>query len=173
MKQNTCCFTGHRPNKLPFGCDEACMDCVRLRIRLAVEIEEMRQKGVTTFLTGMAQGVDIWGAEIVLDLKRAYADKPIYLVAVIPYKGQADRWTRTYRDRYDHILAAADDMVMLRPHYATGCLYERSRYMVDNAGHMIAVFDGKPGETKYTVDCARKKGLDVVIINPCDWTKKV
>jgi hypothetical protein len=40
--------------------------------------------------------------------------------------------------------------------------------MVDNSAYMIAVYNGDPGDTKYTVDYAVKKGLDVVIINPDD-----
>jgi uncharacterized phage-like protein YoqJ len=75
MKQNTCCFTGHKPNKFSFQNDEEHYDCIKLKIKLAAEIETMRKKGLTTFVTGLAQGVDIWGAEIVLDLKRSYPNE--------------------------------------------------------------------------------------------------
>ena len=166
MRQKTCCFTGHRPGKLPFGYDEGHEDCIHLKLKLAAEIEEMRQKGVTTFITGMAQGVDIWCAEIVLDLKRAYPDEEIRLVAVIPYEGQAKRWRQTDQIRYRHILAAADEKVILHANYNNGCMLEGNRYMVNASTHLIAVFGGDKGGTKYTLNYARKKGLDIVVIDP-------
>lgn len=166
-----CCLIGHRPNKLTFGYDEAHKDCTKLKVKLAVEIEGMRKKGITTFLTGMGQGVDIWGAEIILDLKHAYADEPIRLVAFIPHKEQANRWNVQYRKRYFRILEKADDVIMLSTHYAKDCMHRRNRFMVNASSHLIAVFNGEPGGTQYTIDYAQKKGLDIVIIDPNDLTR--
>lgn len=166
MKQKTCCFTGHRPTKLHYGYDEEHPDCVQLKVKLAVEIEQMRKNGVTTFLSGMAQGTDIWCAEIVLDLKRSYPSEEIRLVAILPYEGQADRWSDEYRERYFNILAKTDDVVTLQARYSKDCMHKRNRYMVDSSAHLIAVYSGERGGTQYTVDYAIQKGLDVVAINP-------
>lgn len=38
--------------------------------------------------------------------------------------------------------------------------------MVDHATHLIAVYDGQPGGTKSTLDYARRKGLEITIIEP-------
>ena len=92
-KKNTCCFTGHRPQKFPWGYDEEWEDCVKLKLKLACEIEAMWKKGVTTIISGMAIGVDMWAAEIVLDLKSAYPQDTIKLIAAIPYEGQANKWS--------------------------------------------------------------------------------
>lgn len=166
QKQNACCFSGHRPTKLPYGYDEEHPNCLALKLKLAVEIEQMRKKGVTTFLIGMAQGPDIWCAEIVLDLKQAYPDTEIKLIAVLPFEGQADRWHEEYRERYFNILARADDVVTLQAHYTKGCMQKRNRYLVDSSAHMIAVYNGQKGGTQFTVDYAVQKGLDIVIFNP-------
>ena len=40
--------------------------------------------------------------------------------------------------------------------------------MVDLTTHLIAVYDGQKGGTKYTVDYAKEKGLFVLIIDPMD-----
>jgi len=37
-KQKTRCFTGHRPDKLPFGYDEESPDCLRLKVSLIGEM---------------------------------------------------------------------------------------------------------------------------------------
>ncbi len=50
--------------------------------------------------------------------------------------------------------------------YFRGCLQKRNRRMVELATHMIAVYDGLPGGTQSTIEYARKKGLDITIIEP-------
>ncbi len=165
-KQKMCSFTGHRPNKLQFGYNENHEDCINLKLRLAAAIEEMRGKGVTTFLSGMALGTDIWCAEIVLDLRRAYPGDVIRLMAVLPYENQADNWSEKYRERYFDILARCDDVIILQAHYTKDCMFKRNRYLVDSSAHVIAVYNGKKGGTQYTVNYAINKGLDLMIIDP-------
>ncbi len=171
-KQKTCCFSGHRPMKLSFGYDEGHPDCLRLKVSLIGEVDKMRKNGVTAFLTGMAQGIDLIAAGIVLDMRRAYPEDNLRLAAVIPYEGQADRWGEEYRERYFDILSKADEVVTLRTRYADTCMQERNRYMVNASSHLIAVYSGAEGGTKYTVDYAIKRGLDVVLINPGTLKRK-
>lgn len=64
-----CAFTGHRPKSFPWKYNETAPDCVLLKGVLAEQIEALADRGVTDFLSGMAQGVDLWCAQIVLDLK--------------------------------------------------------------------------------------------------------
>ena len=169
-KQFTCCLTGHRPQKFTFGYDEGSEDCILLKLKLLAQIQEMRKKGVTTFLTGMAIGVDLWAAELILELKAELPEGAIRLIAVIPYEGQANRRSEEYRERYFNILSKVDDDVLISTRYTKSCTFERNRYMVDNSAHLIAVYNGEPGDTQYTVSYATKKGLDIAIINPNDMT---
>lgn len=39
-----CCFVGEKPQKFPWGYDEKWPDCIRLKEKLAFEIETMRQR---------------------------------------------------------------------------------------------------------------------------------
>jgi uncharacterized phage-like protein YoqJ len=165
-RENACCFTGHRPIKLRFGYDEEHPDCIKLKQMLGDEINNMRNKGVATFLSGMAMGVDIWCAEIALNLKKTYPAEKIRLVAVIPYEGQANRWSVEYRERYYNILEKADEVVTLQTQYIKGCMQARNRFMVDSSSHVIAVFNGGSGGTKSTIEYAIKRRSDVVVINP-------
>ena len=166
IKSQICCFSGHRPTKLPFGYDETHPSCLRLKAALFGEAGRLREEGVTTFLSGMAQGTDMIAAEIVLDMRRAYPGNNIRLVAVVPYEGQADRWSIEYRERYFNILSKADEVMTLRKRYTDSCMQERNRYMVNASAHLVAVCGGAGGGTRYTVDYAIKKGLEVIIINP-------
>ena len=59
----TCCFTGHRPEKMTQTESE-------IRPLLEEAIDSAINDGYITFITGMAMGVDIWAAEIVLERKK-------------------------------------------------------------------------------------------------------
>lgn len=164
IKELTCSFTGHRPESFSFGRDERSPECIRIKARLAEEIKKMAENGVDTFITGMARGVDMWAAEAVLELKRKLPH--LRLIGVIPFHGQHSSWGFFERVRYGYILSRTADNVVLNEEYYRGCFHERNRYMVDNSSHLIAVYNGSDkGGTAYTVNYAKKRGLDVVIID--------
>lgn len=61
-RKHRCCFTGHRPQKLT-------RSERRIKKDLEKAILEAVSKGYTTFITGMAYGVDLWAGEIVVRLR--------------------------------------------------------------------------------------------------------
>ena len=68
-KPVSCCFTGHRPAKLPWGTDEGDERCLRLKARLREVIARAVEDGYTHFICGMAEGCDLYCAEAVLALR--------------------------------------------------------------------------------------------------------
>jgi len=165
-KQNTCCIVRRRNVKFPFIYDEAGDNCLRLKISLAVEIEAMRARGVTAFITSLAQDVELWAAEIILDLKRSYPETLTRLTVRLPCEGQENRLPEELRGRYAYILSAADEVKALSKQYVKGCLSASVRAMADASAHMIAVCSGSESSAKCAVNYALNAGLDVVIINP-------
>lgn len=163
---NVCAFTGYRPHKLPFGGDEQHPDCKKLKHKLFCEILRLTREGVNVFISGMAQGVDTWAAEIVLQLKTTLPSRNLRLWAAIPYDKQNDAWSDSAKERYQEILSRADKVEYVSHEYTRGCLQKRNRFMVDAATHLIAVYDGQPGGTQSTIEYARKKGLTITIIEP-------
>lgn len=166
-REKVCAFTGHRPEKLPFEWSEEDERYRRVRQMLFCNILGLTRDGVNVFMTGMAKGIDLLAAEIVLSIKELVPDRKIELWAIIPYDRQALSWTPREKAKYNEILEKADKIEYISHDYHNGCLQKRNRYMVENAGHLIAVYDEKQGGgTKYTVDYARKKGLNITIIEP-------
>lgn len=163
--KKVCCFTGHRPQSLPFGFNEQDERCIKLKRLLRKEIErQITEEGVTQFISGMAIGVDMYAAEIVLDLKAKYPQ--ITLESAIPCETQAVKWSSVLRERYYLIASKCDKETMIQRHYTADCMHKRNRYMVDASDTVIAVWDGRPGGTGKTVAYAESKGRTVVIINP-------
>lgn len=165
MNTKKCAFTGHRPQSLPFGFNEADERCIALKQKLRNEIiKQIEENGVTHFITGMAIGVDMYAAEIVLGLKAAYNN--ITLECAIPCETQAEKWSEPLRDRYFEIASKCDEETILQKRYTPDCMHKRNRYMVDQADCIIAVWNGKPSGTGKTVQYAQQQGKMVRVINP-------
>lgn len=99
-------FTGHRPQKLPFGFDETDPRCVDFKRRLCNSIEMMILEGYTHFISGGALGMDMYAAEAVLTLREQYPE--ITLEIAIPHDGQTAKWPQSLRDRAERIREEAD-----------------------------------------------------------------
>ena len=161
-RQVVCCFTGHRPAKLPWGYDERDVRCLALKARLRAAVESAIQEGAEHFVCGMAEGCDLYFCETVLELKRQYPH--ITMEAALPCPTQPERWSAAARRRYNELLAQCDLETMVSAQYSPGCMQRRNRYMVDHASLLIAAHDGLPGGTRGTIEYALRRGLDVIDI---------
>jgi len=149
------CFTGHRPEKLT----RTEKDIVR---DLEKEIRQAIADGLSVFITGMARGVDIWAAQIVLSLRNSGYD--IKLICACPYDGFESGWSKDWQQQYKEILAAADYVKYVCEGYSRSCFQIRNEWMVNHAARVIAVFNGEKSGTKNTIDYAAKAGVPVVRI---------
>jgi uncharacterized phage-like protein YoqJ len=149
------CFTGHRPEKL-----------MRFEWLIKRDLEkQIRQAiadGLDVFITGMARGVDIWAAEIVLKLRRKGA--PIKLICACPYEGFEERWESSWQNRYREILNEADLVRYICPDYSTDCFQIRNEWMVNHSARVIAVFNNKPSGTMNTIEYAIRQNVPVEFI---------
>ena len=131
MQRKTCCVTGHRdlPQK----------EINRVKTALRKEIEKAVADGFTCFMSGFAEGVDQYFAEIVLEMRKS--NPALELVAVIPYQKRLDnlrqkKWTYA-------MLEACADVVVIREEYQPSVYSHRNRYMVEYSDRVIAVYDGR------------------------------
>lgn len=163
-RQGSCCFTGHRPDKLPWGTREDDPRCVALKGRLARAVERAYALGARHFLCGMARGCDLYFAQAVLDLRARRPD--VTLEGVRPCESQADGWPAPERARYQELLDQCDYETLVQHHYDRFCMMRRNRYMVDRSARLIAVYDGTPrGGTAQTLAYALRQGLDADILD--------
>ena len=149
-------FTGHRPEKLTRP-DRA------IKKDLEKEIRQAIADGFSVFISGMARGVDIWAAEIVLRLRDA--GEAIRLICACPYQGFERGWKQSWQDRYKAILSTADLVRYICPGYSRSCFQQRNEWMVDHAARVIAVWNGQPSGTKNTIDYAQRIGIPVTMVN--------
>lgn len=159
----TICFTGHRPNHLPWGFNEDCDVCKSFLEKLDILLSLCVECGVETFISGVALGFDTFACESVLKLKKI--NQNIDLVLAIPCKNQSEKWGENDKKRYDKIISKANP-VFVSNEYFQGCFTKRNHFMVDKADLVIACFNGMNGGTKSTVEYAIKKSKNILILHP-------
>ena len=155
MQKKTCCVTGHRdlPQK----------EINRIKAALRKAIEKAVADGFTCFMSGFAEGVDQYFAEIVLEMRKS--NPALELVAVIPYRKRLDN-LRQKKWTYE-MLEACADVVVIREEYQPSVYSHRNRYMVEHSDRVIAVYDGREeGGTAGTIRFTHtlKKELRVILV---------
>ena len=128
MQKKICCVTGHRdlPQK----------EINRVKAALRMEVEKAVTDGFTCFMSGFAEGVDQYFAEIVLEMKKS---KPaLELIAVIPYQKRLDSLRQ--KKRTYEMLEVCADIVVIREEYQPSVYSHRNRYMVEHSDRVIAVY---------------------------------
>ena len=158
----TCCFTGHRPQSLPWGTREDDPRCLELKLELAERLEGIYEAGWRHFLCGMALGCDMYFAEAVLALRDNHPD--VTLEAVIPCGSQPDKWHADQRKRYNALIDRCDKVTVLQIHYTPDCMLRRNRAMVERSSLLLACYNGYPGGTQSTLLYAQRQGLQSIII---------
>ena len=158
----SCCFSGHRPGKLPWGDDEGDRRCLALKERLWNEMEAAYERGYRHFICGMANGCDLYFFDAARYLRLQHPE--VTIEAAIPYAGQADRWRPELRERYAYDLRQCDYQTLVQEAYTPGCMMRRNRYMVDASRILIAAFNGRPGGTARTLEYAARRRLEVIQI---------
>lgn len=159
----SCSFTGHRPEKLPWGSNEGDARCLRFRAELWSALQVAFSEGYRHFICGMARGTDLQFCESVLLLRELHPE--VRVEAAIPFAGQADRWLPSERARYRSLLTRCDFETVIQHSYTAGCLQRRNRYLVDHSSRLIAAYNGQGGGTLYTINYAIRKQSEVVILD--------
>ncbi len=162
-RENTCCFSGHRPMKLPWGMRETDIRCTAAKEWIARQIEEIYTCGYRRFLCGMAIGCDTYFADAVLELKQTHPD--LILSAAIPCADQSNRWNSRQKEHYSELILQCDEVKIFQERYTPECMRRRNIYMVDHSSALIACYDGRPGGTMKTLLYAQREGLDVRVLD--------
>lgn len=151
MKAKTCCVTGHREIEISKIAD----------IKKAIKEHVMQaiDDGYKHFISGFAEGVDLYFAEIVAELKSKYN---ITLEAAIPYRNRMNSKNITFQQLIKH----CDIVKIHTEEYTHSCFMHRNRFMVQASELVIAVYDGREkGGTFFTMRYAHALQKEVKIIN--------
>lgn len=164
-RSKTCCFTGHRPAKIFDGAQFDSQPVRRLISVIGLHIHDLIDDGYDTFISGMARGIDMWAARLVLDFKRQ--NPHIRLICAMPYRGHGSGFKGADRWELFNLLEEADQTVYVSEYYFKGCMDVRNRFMVDNSSAVMGVVSDYKSGTGKTIAYAKKQGLrcDIIDLN--------
>lgn len=161
-------LTGHRVYSIKK--DLSMQEMIAIKGKLEEEILlKVNHQNVKTIITGMALGVDQWGALIAMRLKKS--NPSLKLIAHVPCRDYERNWTSPQQKVYQHILSNCDDVKYVSESYTDKCLKERNESMVNDADFVLGVWNGK--YKSGTASCLRyalKEEKDVTVINSNDLT---
>lgn len=152
MREQTCCFTGHR--QLPSE------EQAEIANRLERVIAALYQKGMRYYGAGGALGFDTLAAQTVLRLRESCPG--MKLILVLPCLTQTRGWRPEDVTEYERIKAQADKVVYTDQQYTPGCMHRRNRHLVDHSGVCVCYLNRENGGTAYTVRYAEKQRLEVI-----------
>ena len=146
----TVCFTGHRPEGMVFTEQQA-------KALLRPAIEACVRKGATNFITGMQRGIDLWAADIVLELKQSHPE--IKLLAAIPFHGDifTSKWSQADKQHYTSVLQQASGVAYMAKEFNMSAYHARNRFMIDRSDLVIACWSGKKSGGTYNAVCYANK----------------
>ena len=129
-------FTGYRPAKFLAAFPQG---DARQRVGelLRPVVAGLYDRGVRLFLSGMAEGFDLWAAAEVLALRDRGRCPDAAVAAVIPFRGQERGYAPASLDEYRFICARAVAVRVLSDRYYPECFYRRNDFLVDNASVVV------------------------------------
>jgi len=157
VREQTCCFTGHRnvPGK----------DVDRILDRVETLVRALVKKGVRYFGVGGAIGFDTLVAQHLFYLRDIHHLK-IKVILVCPFDGFTNRWHQDQQDRFQEMLSHYDKVIYKEETGSREAYLSRNRHLVDNSAYCIAYCTRNQGGTAYTVRYAMKNG--VTVLNTAD-----
>lgn len=166
-KEKAAFFTGPRPQNL-YGSKNPYEERNKrlLLVVRGVIIEYIEELGIDTFITGMALGIDLWLARIVLKLKEDEKYKHIRLIGAIPCLNQPARWEDWEKAEWEKVYRLCDAVIYVtHSNYTKDCMFKRNRWMVDHALYGIGVYSERARGTKHCLRYAREQRRKVTVVN--------
>ena len=153
LREQTCCFTGHR--LIPYHE----LDAVAARTEIQTR-ELIVNHDVRSFVVGGAIGYDTLAACILFRLR--VTDFPqIRVILVYPFEGFTSRWSDEQRAEYARLLPQYDKTVCVAQTASREAYLERNRHLVDGSAYCIAYCTRDSGGTAYTLRYAQQNGLKI------------
>lgn len=142
--------TGHRQKKLGGYHTAAKTRLIEFATKVIASFTERYE--VEYVITGMAIGWDQAVAHACIQLKVPFE-------AAVPFLGQECMWPSDVQKEYHQLLSQCRQKHVTcdQNGYAPWKLYHRNHWMVNEANHILALWDGSPGGTAACVAYAEKK----------------
>ena len=99
------------------------------------------EEGLEWVIVSGQLGIEMWAAEVVLDLKKEYTE--LKYAVITPFLEQEKNWNELKQEKYRMIVAKADFHTSLtkRPYEAPWQFIEKDKFFMRNSDGIFIVFD--------------------------------
>ncbi len=127
------------------------------------------EEGLEWVIVTGQMGVELWTAEIVLDLKETY---DINIAIIPPFENQESRWPDPLKEKYQELSFVVDFYKPLYEGDYKGPYQFRAKnmWLVDKTdGCLFLIDEENPGSNKYLYDVAKKaEDYEIFVITAMD-----
>lgn len=165
----SCAIVGHRPTRFKFKYKEHMKSCVRLKKRIREQFVLLYEQGVRRFYIGGALGVDMWAGEVLLEMKGLKEYKDLEILLVLPFSEYDAEWDPKSKARMSRLKRYCSSVEIGSSEVGGQGYQERSRYMIDHADCVVAVYDNdrsRPSGVGLAVRYAEERRLPIILIHP-------
>lgn len=161
ISNKNCTILGCLPEE-----NESHSHSVAIKERLRTEILDLTKQGYTTFFSGVELGIEMWGAEIVLELQKTHPT--LKLIPYLADERRADDWEEPLRERYfDHILPQSEPAIYteFRPDHDS--MMKRDKLMIQRSAVVLAFFKGEPLEMRvaHSLNYAKEQNCKTIFVD--------
>lgn len=147
--------TGYKPHELGIF-DEKHIGIKYIKKVLEKRIIGYIETGLEWVLISGQLGVELWCAEVVLDLKKQYPQ--LKLAVLTPFYNQEERWNDLRKEQYRLVLNKADyvESITKRPYENPSQLKLKNQFLVEKSDGILVIYDEeKHGSPSYYLTYAK------------------
>ncbi|MTH52117.1 DUF1273 family protein [Bacillus mangrovi] len=152
----TVAVTGYKPHELGiFSKNHPGVHYIKKLLER--ELKVLIDEGLEWVIVSGQQGVEMWAAETVLELKEEYPD--LKLAVLTPFFHQEEKWKDAAKEQYEMIMMEADfaESISKRPYESPKQFSMKNQFIIRKTDGMIMIYDEeKPGSPKFMLEAARK-----------------
>ncbi|WP_066193270.1 MULTISPECIES: SLOG family protein [Gracilibacillus] len=144
-------ISGNKPHELQIR-NENDPRIPYVKLALKQRLIALLEEGLEWVIMTGQMGVELWAAEVILDLKQMY---PIKLGIFPPFLEYESRWPDIYQEKYLKITEKADHFQPLynETYQAAYQLINKDRWLIDKTeGALLLVDEEHPGSVHFLLD---------------------
>lgn len=173
----TLVVTGYKPIEMGiFKSNDPKIEFVKETIKR--RLISFMEEGLEWVLLSGQMGVELWTAQVVLDLKEEESDLKLGILP--PFENQQERWPEDIQTIYEEVTMLAD---FFQPIYKKGYdgpyqFRAKDQFLVEHSDASLVLFDEETdGSPKYFLKIAKKKQEEsdypILYITPMDLEETV
>lgn len=136
----TAYVTGYKSYELNIFKDDA-PEVKYLKLFLKNKLQNLVEEGLEWVLIQGQLGIEMWTAEVVLDLQQDYPE--LKLGVITPFQNHTERWNEQNQLKYQQIIEGADfhDSVHHAPYEGPFQFKQTDQFMLDHTDMTILIYD--------------------------------